>query len=281
MIHLKSIELTNFKGVATLRCDFDDLTVLAGLNNSGKTTILQGVYLLFAALPRVAGNAQIIHSNPAVRRISLQSALSPLGLRDTTWLFSSFEPEVTGTIVGEFANGLRVELGVIRNATSDFTFTVSHRDGNDNADTIRASVASLGGVSSAILTPPGDVPTRETMVNGDQYQNLLREGQGAQLWRNGLWWAIQGIGSESLAPVQQQIKKYFPEVELLLPTLGSTGTPEILIKYKERGQGPLDIANRALASAPSFPSRGFLSNHLRKWCCWTNPTHTFMRRSRR
>ena len=95
---------------------------------------------------------------------------------------------------------------------------------------------------SAILTPPGDVPTRETMVNGDQYQNSLREGQGAQLWRNGLWWAIQTDGFESFAPVQKQISKYFPDVEMLLPTLGTTGTPEILIKYNSRGGGPLDIA---------------------------------------
>ena len=57
-----------------------------------------------------------------------------------------------------------------------------------------------------------------------------------------MWWAIQADGFESFAPVQQQITKYFPDVELLLPTLSTTGQPEILIKYKERGQGPLDIA---------------------------------------
>ena len=54
MIYLKTIELTNFKGVLRVRCEFDDLTVLAGLNNSGKTTILQAVYLLLAAMPRIA-----------------------------------------------------------------------------------------------------------------------------------------------------------------------------------------------------------------------------------
>ncbi len=80
------------------------------------------------------------------------------------------------------------------------------------------------------------------MVNGDQYQAQLREGKGAQLWRNGLWWAIQEDGFEDFAPVQQQISRYFSDVELLLPTLSTNGAPEILIKYKERGRGPLDIA---------------------------------------
>lgn len=242
MIHLKSIELANFKGVSKIRCEFDDLTVLAGLNNSGKTTILQGIYLLFAALPRLAEHQHLTHENPSTRTVSLQSALSPLGLRDTTWLLSFVEPEVTGTLIGEFANGLLVELGMIRNSTNNFTFALSHSSATTNADELRQHVASTAQVSSAILTPPGDVPTREQMVNGDQFQNMLRDGQGAQLWRNGLWWAIQTDGFESFAPVQKQITKYFPDVELLLPTLGTSGTPEILIKYKERGRGPLDIA---------------------------------------
>lgn len=242
MIHLQSIELTNFKGVSKLHCDFDDLTVLVGLNNSGKTTILQAVYLLFAALPRIAEHPHISHTNLSTRTVSLQTALSPLGLRDTTWLLSFFDLEVTGTIVGEFASGLRVELGMIRNSTNNFTFTLLHPEVTETSGDIRSHVASIAQVPAAILTPPGDVPTREQMVNGDQYENLLREGQGAQLWRNGLWWAIQTGGFESFAPVQKQIRRFFPDVELLLPTLSKTGTPEILIKYKERDRGPLDIA---------------------------------------
>lgn len=88
MIHLNSIKLTNFKGVSELRCDFDDFTVLAGLNNSGKTTILQAVYLLFAALRPIAEHPHNEHANPVNRSVSLQTALSPLGLRDTVAIFA-------------------------------------------------------------------------------------------------------------------------------------------------------------------------------------------------
>ena len=242
MIFLKSIELTNFKGVSKLACDFDDLTVLAGVNNSGKTTILQGIYLLFAALPKVAEHAHVFHRDANVRTISLQTALSPLGLRDTSWLMSFFQPEVTGNITGLFENGISLELGILRNSPHAFVFKLSHSDANADEATMRELLAACTSTSASILTPPGDVPTRETMVNGDQYQQQLRDGQGAQLWRNGLWWAIQKDGFESFAPVQKQIKQYFPDVELLLPTLGTTGNPEIMIKYNERGKGPLDIA---------------------------------------
>ncbi|MDZ4819121.1 MAG: AAA family ATPase [Planctomycetota bacterium] len=237
----KSIELVSFKGVKQLSCDFDDLTLLAGLNNSGKTTILQGIYLLFSALPRIVEHSQINHARPEVRSVSLQAALSPLGLRDSGWLSSVLVPDVIGTVTGTFANKLRIELGITRNSTS-FQFTVSHPDNITSADEIRSLTSQCATASAAILTPPGDVPSREKMVNGDDYQNRLREGQGAQLWRNGIWWAIQADGFETFGPVQQQIKTYFPDVEMLSPTLSTTGTPEILIKYKERGKGPLDIA---------------------------------------
>lgn len=195
------------------------------------------MYLLLAALRPIAEHPHKEHENPETRSVSLQNALSPLGLRDTTWLHSHFQPQEIGSIVGCFANGLRVELGVIRNSATNFLYTLS-REGAD----ISCAVESIKELTASILTPPGDVPTRDQMVNGDQYQNQLREGKGAQLWRNGLWWAIQEDGFETFSPVQQQINKYFPDVDLLLPTLSTSGAPEILIKYKERGEGPLDIA---------------------------------------
>lgn len=240
MIHLKSIDIKNFKGVAALHCDFDDFTLLAGLNNSGKTTVLQAVYLLFASLPRVINHDSIAHANPSVRTISLQSALSPLGLRDTTWLNPFLATDLTGTVHGVFSNDLELELGMIRNSPNNLAFTIT--SGAAEADEIRQILSPIADISAAILTPPGDVPTREVMLNGDDYQNRLREGQGAQLWRNGLWWSIQADGPERFSPVQQQVQKYFPDIELLLPTLTTTGNTEILIKYKEQGRGPLDIA---------------------------------------
>ncbi len=242
MIYLKSIDLTNFKGVTRLSCELDDFTLLAGLNNSGKTTVLQGVYLLFSSLPQIAAHPHIAHANSATRTVSLQPALSPLGLRDSTWLYSTLAPDVVGTVSGTFSNGLRLELGIIRNTPQQVTFTVSHVACNPPTESVREFLAPYSSFSAAILTPPGDVPTRETMLNADQYQDRLRQVQGAQLWRNGIWCAIQADGPEKFAPVQQQIATYFPDVELLLPTLGLSGTPEILIKYRERGKGPLDIA---------------------------------------
>jgi hypothetical protein len=80
------------------------------------------------------------------------------------------------------------------------------------------------------------------MVNADQYESQMREGKGAQVWRNGLWWSIQREGYENFAPVQAQSHKYFPDIQLLQPTLSTTGRTEIEIKYLDKGAGSLDIA---------------------------------------
>ncbi len=242
MIHLKSIELVNFKGVSRLSCHFDDLTVLAGLNNSGKTTVLQAVYLLLGALPRIAAHPQIDNPNIQQREISLDNALTPLGLRDNLWLSSVHAPEIQGTVRGVFANDLRLELGVLRNSGATFTFTLSEQETKARRRASRELVAEVARLTAAFLTPPGEVPSREDMVLGNQYQDFLRQGKGAQFWRNGIWWGIQTDGFESFSPVQKKIARYFPEIELLLPTLATSNTPEILIKYKEKGRGPLDIA---------------------------------------
>lgn len=242
MPHLASIEIVSFKGVSRLRCDFDDLTVLAGLNNSGKTTILQAVYLLLVSLPKIAVHPQLENAHKQNRIVSLDDAISPLGLRDWTWLASIDEPEIEGLIVGHFGNSLQVELGIARRAGSQCMFTLSQWKTIEPRREVRDLVVEASRLSAAILTPPGDVPSREAMVSGNEFRNQLRQGKGAQLWRNSIWWGIQDDGFETFAPVQEQISRHFPDIKLLLPTLSSDGQPEVLVKYKEKGGGPLDIA---------------------------------------
>ena len=42
---IKKLELTNFRGVKKGKIELDDLTIILGSNNSGKTTILEALFL--------------------------------------------------------------------------------------------------------------------------------------------------------------------------------------------------------------------------------------------
>ena len=50
---LKELEISNFKSIHNLRIKFNDLTILIGRNDSGKTAILEAVQLLFGILRSV------------------------------------------------------------------------------------------------------------------------------------------------------------------------------------------------------------------------------------
>ena len=84
--------------------------MLVGLNNSGKTSVLQAVYLLVSALqPLAKARNNLFSTNPAARRFSHDSAFASLGFPDPTWI-NYFGAEVGTSIAGEFVNGLIVEL---------------------------------------------------------------------------------------------------------------------------------------------------------------------------
>ena len=62
---VKSLKLRNFKGIAELDLDFDEsLTLLAGINGAGKTSILQA---LLAAVTHTWGHLQPVYNYPRFR----------------------------------------------------------------------------------------------------------------------------------------------------------------------------------------------------------------------
>lgn len=108
MIYLESIQISNFKGIKDLTCEFEDFTLLAGLNNSGKTTVLQVVYLLTTALSVVS-----IHDNPfnesqIFRRIGLAKPLASLGIQNVDMLLPYMKQGTNSTIIGLFSQGLKI-----------------------------------------------------------------------------------------------------------------------------------------------------------------------------
>lgn len=55
-MHLKELQIENFRGLKNLRVHFDDTTILVGENNTGKTSILEAIRI---ALSRASGRRQL------------------------------------------------------------------------------------------------------------------------------------------------------------------------------------------------------------------------------
>lgn len=239
MIFLKTIVIETFKGITRLSCDFDDLTLLAGLNNSGKTSVLQAIYLLASILRPLSEHPHLASPEQQQRTVDLDSPINRLGLPSFDWLLQG--PETPFVITGTFFNGCIVRIEMF--GRGRFCFTATSDSGPTDLETTKTLLRPLQPLTGELFRPPGMLSSREEMVTGDQYRNFVASGQGNLYWRNSIWWNIQsGGGPESFDPVRSLVQRHFLDVKLHHPTLGNEGQPPILIKYEEPNRPALDIA---------------------------------------
>ena len=257
MIFLKSIRIENFKGISDLSCDFENLTILSGLNNSGKTSILQAVYLIINALRIINSRTSLVDSpDKYSRNFNHSNDMLKLGFNDPLWIRTNLDSNIEASIEAEFYNGLVFQIGTL--AQHNFYFDVRYREGDSLAthpgssgdpaevtafrERIEDLIQKVSNLAAEFLVPPSNVLSRENMLTENQYRNQIQDGRGAHLWRNSIWWEIQKYGFETFEPIRNLVTQYFPNIELLIPTL-STGSPsDILFKYKENSDETLDIA---------------------------------------
>ena len=127
---LRELEISNFKSIHNLRIKFNNLTILIGRNNSGKTAILEAIQLLFGIL-RLVGES-----------IDCAQIASP-DVKDqirTLWFYNNWDEPIEIKAVMEFdversSNeikeviekecGLKEELHGL-----DCTVTIQHKDNN-------------------------------------------------------------------------------------------------------------------------------------------------------
>ena len=206
MIHLASIELTSFKGIDSLRCEFDDLTTLVGVNNSGKTSVLQAVSLLVSSLPVVVASCADVRNDILQRTVDLNPAIVKLGVPGYDWLLPSAEAPFR--IVGAFSNGCTVTIEM--KGRGRFCYTVEVSSGT--APTLDASseIGELRGITAKLFRPPGILPAREDLLFSSPYDGQIAQGKGDVLWRNNIWWNIQRNGQETFEPVQDLVEQHFP-----------------------------------------------------------------------
>jgi hypothetical protein len=273
MIFMKSLRLENFKGIEQLSCDFDDLTLLAGLNNSGKTSVLQATYLVASTVQGLHFHSDLFSENRNSRVVDLNSPATKLGLPSFEWLLRAAGGDFK--LSATFWNDCTVVIEMLGRGRFIFDVSTGERPEGDFPDEklpedasaeekerliqeyaararqrqedrknrTRAKLRELGSLTAEFFRPPGMLPARELMLNHDQYRNYVATGQGGTYWRNAIWWGIQNGGTESFEPVRRLVREHFPDVEVRNPRLGlDGGQPPIIIEYKEADDQFRDIA---------------------------------------
>lgn len=222
---MKKIVIKRFKIFEEFECSFSEFNLLTGLNNSGKTTILQAIYLVCTGLKYLKPNQDEITFN-------LRDDISSVGIYDKNWIHHKLDlgNEVEITLILE--NGSSVKFFTQKSNTAVITLSK-----NFDRSVLKNLVAEF-------LPPPGNVPSNETLIFGPQLKSEIIAGKGANYWRNIIYWQVQRNGLEAFEPVKALVKKWFPSVDLQTPVLDEKNSPaHILIRYNELQQNDsFDIA---------------------------------------
>lgn len=173
---LTSIQIDSFRGVKDL--SFDPLTrinVLTGFNNSGKTTILEAIYLLLAQTKQIENYPNVFRSaqGPHMERFEhFWKWLLPNG---------NFNSEASVAAICDDKRRLRVVVKQQPNALQRGALTVQHMDSSRGTTTVHVTRDGLGGLQERpwprmeFFSPRMSDP----VVDAEQYNKvqLLSDGE--------------------------------------------------------------------------------------------------------
>lgn len=240
MQFLESLSIQNFKGIESCEVRFADLTILSGLNNSGKTSILQAIQLVMDSIPRIQANQYFLQASLGNRVLDLKSLAATLGIPDASWLLRTNQDPASFRILAKFINGL--ELEVTAQTEDSFTFKLPQYT-EQTASEAKVKLTEAASWGAELVLPPGIVASREDMIPGTVLASMISQGKGAQFWRNNLFWSIQDGGIEKFAKVKDLVEQYFPEIRVEIPVLDrQSNPPGILMKFMDRSGAKLDIS---------------------------------------
>ncbi len=134
---LERLHIRNYRVFNNLKIDqLSRINLIAGKNNSGKTSLLEAIFLLSGA-----GNTQLAMNIMAFRGIDSVSG-KPEAVRETFWkpIFSALDMNKTVEIVGHHASIGQLALTIMldKAGTTELLFNV-----NDTVETPLAELADV------------------------------------------------------------------------------------------------------------------------------------------
>lgn len=196
---LRRIWFKSFKGFKAFEAELGEFNVLAGPNNAGKSTLLQGADLLFRLID--------LHreGNHLASGRNVPAHILPVAVLRDLWFGQRYRDQnrfVPATLGGEFANGGRVEFGII-GPFGAATSKVLEEHSMDDA--LLDSLASR---------PAVWVPSSVGVVRDEEYRtparrsSLVNAGRHNEVLRN-LLLELKREHQPEFAELQQILERYF------------------------------------------------------------------------
>ena len=234
---IEELHLTSFKGFRdfTLKCS--QFTTLAGLNNSGKTSILRAIQLAHDILKFAFGNKErpdfsapqwVSNPTTAINRISS-------GDPDALWLHKKTGEACIISVKYSGNVELILEIAGRNQYRLDLCVNGSSVTASEIAPQFRQTIAELFVLRPSYVPPLGTVAPGEDHVTHPQLMSQLEKGRSSQFWRARLFWQYNDGRKERFHEVAQTVQKYLPNARILPPALTHDSPSQIEISFEEEG----------------------------------------------
>lgn len=206
-VSITSVQFRNFKALKEFSISLDQMNILVGANNSGKSTIIGSFRALEAGLRRARVRKQ--ESVPArdgdIGYIIPRDSI-PISLTNAQTDYQDVEALVTFRL----SNGNRLVLSFVRGDENGFLYTESDKLVTNNTKAFKEAFP----INVAVVPVLGPVENEEEVVQGETVRANLATHRASRNFRN-YWWYNQ----EQFEPFRQTIMRTWPGMDITPPEL--------------------------------------------------------------
>lgn len=243
------LQFSHFFGFDNFVLDLDELTILVGPNNGGKTTALRAIKFALDAVKQTFGNNE--HNVRGLKgrgkpTCDLASVAQRSAISELNQLFfrkdRAKESAVSLSLLE--ADEFQVDLTVQCDKAHNNVFLSIGRNGaaiaqEPTEDSIEAYLRIFR-TEAEFVPAPGTMSGSEDVLNFEALQNNLAQGRFAETWRNQIQWKNEGKEPEFFQRVVDRVRDYLPDVGLR-PPARSRSSNKVDFNYGEGG-AVLDIS---------------------------------------
>ena len=233
-MHLEELVIHNFRGFKDYTLKLKPFTVLIGENNSGKTSVLQAIQLVYESIQVLFGGGEHPRFTGINWQVDLTQPLSHFGLSDTELIFFKKVPEGL-QISAKWSNGLQLNLSAFQKTAFNFELFENGTSIADklNEPRVQELIISVYSSKAIMLPPVGTISPNETFIARPHMDAQQAQGRYNETWRGNLFWRYNSGDKTAFDDLYEFIRTYIPNSNVHPPRLSEDNPPKFVIEYDE------------------------------------------------